>query len=147
MNVVPGCAVFMLDDGSILVEGCDFEPSGPGWLTSPARVRLSPEMFGDLLGITVLKVLAQTKVVRGADVDNKQVLAGRYLFSGTKSERAFVSKAKCLELWITDSRLQITPTSTESGGYRHLPDRKALCDLDAGQVHDLILSQLKACDS
>lgn len=147
MNVVSGCAVFMLDDGSILVEGSDFEPSGPGWLTSNARVRLSPEMFRDLLGITALKVLAQTKVVRGADWDSKQVLAGRHLFSGTKSERAFVSKAKCLDLWVKDSMLQITPTSTESGGYRHLPDRKAVCDLDADAVHDLILSQFKECDS
>src|SRR4051812_36458588 len=79
------CGVYFLNDGSVLIEGIDYEATGPGGLSSKVFVRLSADATYPLLGSTTLAVLNQTKVVDARVWNFKEVLKERLAIAGARS--------------------------------------------------------------
>lgn len=143
------CLTYLIDDGSILIEGVDYEPTGPGGLDSNVRARLSPEAFESLLGVVVLAVLDQTKIVDGALHNDKEIVAGLLKLAGSKSWKSFASNAKCLEVTQKDGLIEIVPSKYESdhgGGFSYMPKQIGTCEPIPDQIHDLLLAKFKECN-
>lgn len=138
------CGVFFLNDGTVLVEGVDYEPTGPGGLTSNARELLPSTVEPEALGQTVLAVLDQTKVVNGADYDERKIIKERLRFVGAKSNRQFEASAKHSNISWEGSRIEVTPSIYEAangGWYRYLEDQSATCMPEANALGALLLRQ------
>ena len=148
-NVTKMCQVYFLEDGSALVEGLDFEPTGPGGLPSKVMARISREALLPLLGMVVLAILDQTRVIRGADHDEKEVMAVRASMSGIKARRSFELQAKALAVTLEGAEVEVIPTGYRSdhGGWRpYIPEKAGKCPPMSDAVGDLLLAKLAECE-
>lgn len=123
ISVAKMCGVYLLKDGSTLVWGIDYEPTGPGGLSSNLVVRLSPEAAPLMLGIVALRMLDATRRVDAREWEGKDVLRGGLAIAGARSHRALESGARYALLLRRDSEIRVTPTAarpSNGGGYEHL---------------------------
>lgn len=148
MNNVPikMCSIFFMDDESILIQGADYETSGPGGVDSSLIARLSRDAGSPLLGVVVLGLLAQTKAVHGANVNTKENTRLRFsMLSGVKSDAAMVKKSKYLHISMTDSLVTIIPSERIKDYWAHLPSLKGTCAAVPDEIMNLVYDRLQEC--
>jgi hypothetical protein len=143
------CGIYLLKDASVLVCGIDYEPTGPGGLSSRVVVRLSADAAGDMLGIVVLQVLDRTQVIDARNWNAKDVLPNVLAMAGVKSNRALESTAKYVHVSWRDDDIKVVPTKSRAfsnGGYEHLSRSAGTCSPTAGALRDLIVEKLGASE-
>ena len=137
------CCVYLLSDESVLVEGFDYEPTGPGGLASDRLVRIS-RSAREVLGPIVLRMLDQTMVVNGAEWNEKGVLRSRLEITGEKSQKAFETRARMVNVTLDGERITVTPSAHDAkyGGWQYLDDKKAECKIEPVLLTSIILNKL-----
>jgi len=139
------CGVYLLkQDGSIVIEGTNYEPSGPVRLGGNTRCRLSKEIASKYIGKMVIEISNETKVVKGTDFDNKQYIRGLLYFCGEKNNyKEAAKKMDYLSISIKDREVTVYPYiyDPEYGGYtstKDLPNAK--CSSNERDVAVTVLS-------
>lgn len=146
MNTPPikMCGVFFLKDGSVLVQGEDYEPTGPGGLASTIITRISQDAVHSLLSVVVLHTLNQTRIVEGRTYQEKNVSSMLWALSGVRSYRALESNADYLSITMKDDLIEVTPTEKTGGrGFSHLPELKSSCHPDESALCALLIGKIE----
>jgi len=115
------CGIYRLRDGSVLISGIDYEPTGPGGLLSKILMRLSPELASRSAGRFAIEILQHTQTIDARHWESKDALPLLWSMAGVKTGRALESEAKYLHVLWRDEEIKITPTKSNPGrGYEHL---------------------------
>lgn len=134
--------IYLLKDGSMLVCGIDYEPTGPGGLSSKVVTRMSPEAAPLVLGMVAIRTLEATRRIDARNWEAKDVLPGLLAMAGVKSNRALESSAKYVHLFWKEAEIRVTPTvsrASSGGGYEHFDRLSRTCGPDQDVLRDLIL--------
>jgi len=147
MNTVPMkmCSVYLLStDDSILITGTDYEITGPGGLDSGFVSRISKDAVDSLLGLLTIHTLNQTKMINGKfwDEKNREKVLN---IAGVKSNRAFVSKARCVIVLWKDNKIKVLPTKRDGAGHSVLDELSAISEPEPETLRDVLLAKLQDC--
>ena len=143
------CGVYLLkQDGSIVIEGTNYEPSGPGGLSSNIRCRLSRDLVQKHLGKWIVEICNETKVVRGGEVDDKEYMKQLLYFCGErKSYKNATSKMDYLSVSIKSDVVTVRPSvyDPKYGGYSYIKDLPEIeCCLNENNITLTVLSAFES---